>query len=394
MSDSTTHIYLIPGLFGFARLAGHDYFVHLDRALHHRYRALDRPVQVHVIPTPPTASLMVRAGVVAQQIAAHSTSAEQIHLVGHSTGGLDARLLLCQHTRMSLAAEDLAWRQRVKSLVTINTPHFGTPLAGYFTSAAGTRLLYALSLLTVTSLSVGKLPLTAVSSILTGLSTLDDKLGFELRLLDQITAYILRYVGEDVRAEFTAYLDHVRQDRGGIVQLMPESMGLFNATVIDNDAVRYGCVVTAAPAPAPRHLASSLLTPMSALSRAIYTIVYQVAAAADRAYPYAHPDAAASQRMRAELGYEPDNDAVDGIVPTLSMLWGEVLYCGRADHLDVVGHFGDDVRPEQHVDWLESGARFTRAEFQRMVTAICNFQFGQRADVAHAQARTGFIPGP
>lgn len=376
MSDSTTHIYLIPGLFGFARLAGHDYFAHLERALHHRYRALDRLVEVRVIPTPPTASLMVRAGVVAQQIAAYSRGAESIHLIGHSTGGLDARLLLCPHTRTSLSAADLAWRERVRTMVSINTPHFGTPLAGYFTTAAGTRLLYAMSLLTVTSLSVGKLPLTALSSVMTGLSTLDDKLGVELRLLDQMTAYILRYVGEEVRNELTGYLEHVRRDRGGIVQLMPESMGLFNATVLDRDSVRYGCVVTAAPTPAPRHLASSLLTPMSALSRAIYTIVYQVTAASDRAYPYARPAPQAAQRMRAELGYEPNNNTVDGIVPTLSMLWGDLLFCGRADHLDIVGHFGDDVRPQQHVDWLESGARFTRAEFQRMVTAVCNFQFG------------------
>lgn len=42
-----------------------------------------------------------------------------IHLIGHSMGGLDIRLL----------ATDPAWSKRILSITTIGTPHLGTPLA-------------------------------------------------------------------------------------------------------------------------------------------------------------------------------------------------------------------------------------------------------------------------
>lgn len=372
-----THIYLIPGLFGFARLAGHDYFMHLEAALHQRYRSQHGHVYVHVIPTPPTASLMTRATVAAEQVARTAKPGQPIHLVGHSTGGLDARLLLSPHTRLGLPATALAWRDQVRTLVTINCPHYGTPLAGYFTSAAGTRLLNALSLLTVTSLSIGNLPLTMLSGLVTSISTLDDRLGLELRVLDEITTYILRYVSPDGRAEITEYLHKVREDRGGIVQLMPEVMAVFNAAVGDSPRVRYGCIATAGPEPGPKHLAAAMLAPASALSRAIYTIVHRVTTTEDAAYPYATPTREQLEQLTADLGEAPDEDTVDGIVPTLSMLWGQLIYAGQADHLDIVGHFADDLRPQHHIDWLESGAPFSRAEFQRMVSAIVGFQNGE-----------------
>jgi hypothetical protein len=55
------------------------------------------------------------------------------------------------------------------------------------------------------------------------------------------------------------------------------------------------------------------------------------------------------------------------------MLWGELIWCGPGDHLDVVGHFEDDRKPPAHVDWLHSGAHFRRREFAAMVDAICAF---------------------
>lgn len=377
MTRPTHHLYLIPGLFGFARLAGHDYFMHVREGLLRRYVALGIPAAIHVVPTPPTASLMTRAAVTAELISATAEGTGPIHLIGHSTGGLDARLLLCPYAQLGLDTHSLAWRSRVETLVTLNCPHYGTPLAGYFTSAAGTRLLYALSLLTVTSLSIGKLPLTLLSGLITGLSTLDDRLGIEVKLLDQITEYALRYVGPEGRSEITDYLTHVRADRGGIVQLMPETMSVFNATVLDDPSIRYGSVVTAAPPPGPRHFAAAMLDPTSTLSRAIYAVVHQVTTAEDAAYPYATPSAEQLRLLQRDLHHTPNNDTVDGIVPTLSMLWGELIYVGKADHLDVVGHFADDLRPKHHLDWLESGAAFSRAEFQRLMGALVAFQQAQ-----------------
>jgi hypothetical protein len=51
----------------------------------------------------------------------------------------------------------------------------------------------------------------------------------------------------------------------------------------------------------------------------------------------------------------------------------------RADHLDVVGHFDDDAPHTAgagqlpHVDWLMSGARFTRSRFAALLDAVAAF---------------------
>jgi hypothetical protein len=55
------------------------------------------------------------------------------------------------------------------------------------------------------------------------------------------------------------------------------------------------------------------------------------------------------------------------------MVWGRLLWAGAGDHLDVVGHFEDDRRPREHVDWLHSGAQFDRARFDAAMAAIARF---------------------
>jgi triacylglycerol lipase len=182
------HVFLIPGLFGFGKLAGYDYFEHFERALGVHFSAARATLRTTVVSTPPTASIPLRAAILAQHLAEHASADSSIHLVGHSTGGLDARLLLSPGVRLALGELPLGWRSQVKSCISINTPHHGTPLAGYFTTVAGTRMLYFLSLLTVASLSVGRLPLAAVSGVLGAFSGLDQKLGVHLRFVDELTS--------------------------------------------------------------------------------------------------------------------------------------------------------------------------------------------------------------
>ncbi len=375
MSDPATHhIYLIPGLFGFAKLAGYDYFVHMEEALAERFADAGIPLRMDVIPTPPTASIPLRAMVVARHVSRTVGEGHgPIHLLGHSTGGLDSRLLLSAGQHLPLPDEELAWTRRVRSLTTVSCPHYGTPLAGYFTTVAGTRLLYALSLLTVTSLTLGKLPLTAFSGLVAAIGAIDEALGVDIHLIDQLTDRILAVVGERGRGEIHDYLEHVHDDRGGIIQLMPEVMELFDAAVDDNPAVRYGCVASAAPPPRPRRLLGVVTNPLSALGLAVYTTVYGVTSRADARYPYAAPDEQQERMLSLGFGRSIRPETVDGIVPTLSMLHRELLWCGDADHLDVVGHFEDGGLPRAHVDWLASGARFNRRDFGVMIDAISRF---------------------
>lgn len=374
MSAHDSHrVYLISGLFGFGKLAGYDYFEHLERALTRRFADAGVELLLEVVSPYPTASIPLRATALTERLQAAAHERGPIHLIGHSTGGLDARLVVTPGARLAHVDPAPAWKPRVRSVVTINTPHYGTPLAGYFATTAGTRVLYLLSLLTVLSLSVGKLPLSAFSSALTAVSGLDKKLGIQLRLLDELTTQILRFVGPDGRKQIEDYLSHVKHDQGGVIQLMPEVMELFNAAVGDNPAVRYGCIATRAPAPSSRRVLATLGRPLRALHLAVYSTVYAFASRAAARYPYAKADEPQRSKLANAGASAIRVSTVDGIVPTLSMLWGELIYVGIADHLDIVGHFADRERPPRHADWLHSGANFTRREFEHMVDALAGF---------------------
>jgi triacylglycerol lipase len=374
MPDTTRvhHVFLIPGLFGFGKLAGYDYFEHLEHALGERFARAGVTLRCSVVPAPPTASIPLRAGILAQRLTG-AADGERIHLIGHSTGGLDARLLLSPGARLQFGNAQARLAQ-VRSVVTINTPHYGTPLAGYFTTAAGTRMLSLLSLLTVASLTVGRLPLAAFSGALGAVGRLDRTLGFQLRLLDELTAQLLRFVGAEGRDQIRDYLGHVKHDQGGIVQLMPEVMELFNTAVLDAPGVRYGCVATAAPAPGPRRVMAAVGRPISAFHLAVYSTVYGFASRAASRYPYAALAPEQERKLALACPVALRAQTVDGIVPTLSMLWGELLWCGAGDHLDIVGHFGDTgQKPRKHVDWLQSGANFRSADFALMADALSDF---------------------
>jgi triacylglycerol lipase len=108
-------IVLVHGLFGFDRIgipgARFDYWrgiaKHLDGLGCH----------THAVRLPPAASVPERAK---QLVAAiEALPHERIDLIAHSMGGLDARYAL---THLGLA-------RRVRSLVTVGTPHRGSPIA-------------------------------------------------------------------------------------------------------------------------------------------------------------------------------------------------------------------------------------------------------------------------
>ena len=222
------HVYLIPGMFGFGRLAGVNYFAHVREALKQRFDDAGQRIVTEVSPSPPTSSLRHRARILAKTVV-HTLRDERgpVHLVGHSTGGLDSRLLLSPTMKPGIEHELLRWTPRVKSIVSMNAPHFGTPLAGYFASVSGTRLLYALSLLTIVSLSIGEPSLSMFSRLLALLGDLDSLLGEDSKLVSRVTDVVLRVVDRKGRAEVSRYLHDIRSDQGGLIQIMPEAIDLF-----------------------------------------------------------------------------------------------------------------------------------------------------------------------
>jgi triacylglycerol lipase len=374
--SSVQRVYLIPGMFGFARLAGYDYFHHVRVAIEQRYADAGVPVVTEIVQAPPTSSLRHRSRILARTV--HKTAGDEgsIHLLGHSTGGLDARLVLSPSTNLALESGQLAWAPRVDSCISISTPHYGTPLAGYFATVSGTRVLYALSLLTVVSLSIGEPSLAVFSRLLAAVGSVDQLFGGDLKLISGATEMLLRFVDREGRGEILEFLSKVRTDQGAIVQIMPEAMDLFTATAEDDPNVRYGSLASAAPAPLTMRFARRIRSPYAALTAAMYSTLYQFTSQRPNMYGYATPSQEQATILRSGIHREVTDRTNDGVVPTLSMLWGKLLWAGEGDHLDLIGHFHDDGGSD-HVDWMTSGAHFNRDRFAAAMDAVVRFQLAK-----------------
>lgn len=368
-------VYFVPGMFGFGRLGAFDYFTHVRAGLEERFRAAGVPVVFENVPAPPTSSLRRRTLILAETISRTAAGNDgPLHLVGHSTGGLDVRLLLSPSIRLGIAPDALRFRGRVCTAVTINTPHYGTPLAAFFATVSGNRLLYAISLLTVLSLSLGKPSLAIFSRLLASVGGIDNLFDGDLKVFSRLSASILLYVGDDARKEITHYLGHITEDQGAIIQIMPEAMDLFNAATEDDSRVRYASVASAAPPPLSLRTVRSIRSPYAALTAALYSTLYELTSQTPKVYPYAEPSALQAQLLRNGIELPVTNTSNDGVVPTLSMLWGDLIWTGEADHLDVLGHFHDDQKPKVHTDWVTSGAGFRRRGFGSLLDAVAGFQ--------------------
>jgi hypothetical protein len=409
-------VYLSPGMFGFGHLATYDYFAHVERALVRRFAAAGKQLEAHVVDVSPTASIRRRAVRLAELVAKTADDGEgTIHLLGHSTGGLDARLVSSPSARLPTAKENLAWLSRLRSVTTMSTPHYGTPLASFFATVSGQRMLYAVSALTVIGLSLGAPPLAAASALVVAIGRIDRTLGIELRMLDRTTDALLKALEPATSKEVRGYLDAIRRDQGAMIQLTPEAMDLFQAGIEDRPGVVYQCTCAQAPAPSPGSLARSLSGPWRAISSAIFTTMYGITARYDEQYPCAAPDmpAETESALARAFGKAPGARVNDGVVPVLSQVWGRVAWAGYADHLDVLGHFPGAVVPRpfwasvfgggaqdepvspplevvvdevagrggvapdkaadaRHVDWLRSGAGFDERSFAVLMDALAS----------------------
>lgn len=409
-------VYLAPGMFGFGKLASYDYFAHLERALAARFADAGEELELHVVDVAPTASIRRRAVRLAELVARTADDGEgHIHLLGHSTGGLDARLVASPSAHLPTSADNIAWLGRLRSVTTMSTPHYGTPLASFFATVSGQRMLYAVSALTFIGLSLGAPPLAAASALVVSIGRVDRALGVELKVLDRTTDALLRALEPATNREVRDYLDAIRRDQGAMIQLTPEAMDLFQAGIEDRAGVYYQCSCAAAPPPSPGMLARSIIevSPWRAVSTALFTTMYGLTARSDERYPCATPDPGkqATEALGRAFGALPSTRANDGVVPTLSQVWGHVAWAGYADHLDVLGHFPASSAPApvwarllgrlrradpeelaraaeraaamggvpvdaaadaRHVDWLKSGSDFDERTFDALVDAVAN----------------------
>lgn len=128
-------VVLVPGFLGFARIGALNYFA--DRVLSALRGALEtllgQAVPVVGVETDPVGSLASRQASLLRELAAlegRMGAPVRFHLVGHSTGGVDAELLTCASP---LAGGDwgehAGLRRRIASVTTLAAPHYGSCLA-------------------------------------------------------------------------------------------------------------------------------------------------------------------------------------------------------------------------------------------------------------------------
>jgi triacylglycerol lipase len=369
----TTHrIYLSPGMFGFGRLASYDYFEHLEVGLIERFQEAGALAEVFVVDVPPTASIRRRAAKLADLITRTSRDGSgPIHLLGHSTGGLDCRLVASPGAHLGIDRDVLGWVDRLASVTLLSTPNHGTPLATFFATAKGARLLYALSAFTFVLLAIGTPPLTIASQLVVSIGRIDRQLGMQLDLLESVTDKLLALLDANRAREVRSYLDAIKRDQAAVIQLTPEAMDLFQAGMDDRPGVRYQSVLAMAPLPKAKNVAASVLSPWRIVSYAIFATLHTLTGRVDERYPCAPAriEPEVERLLIAAFGRMPDLDASDGVVPLRSQIHGRIVWAGLADHLDVLGHFRGKAG-SLHRDWLSSGARYDDDRFARMLDAI------------------------
>jgi len=368
--DRIADIYLVPGFFGFANVGGITYFHHVRECLERHLKECGIEARIHPVSTLPTSSIERRAGRLLESIHKHDSGGE-IHIVGHSTGGVDARLLV---SPAEMTGVDLDQREdyaaRVKSVISVCSPHRGTPMANFFDSVSGQHLLYLMSLSTIYSLQFGRLPIGALIALGGVLTRLDDVVGFDNTIFDQIYEGLLDDFDDEREALIRGFLKLILDDRTLITDLRPENMTAFNLRVLNRPSVRYGCVIMAAPRPGVSSLRRVGLHPYPLATHALYAAMHTLAT---RGFPDVHLPEEHDDAMEEAYGTRPTPRVADGVVPTLSHPWGDVIFVGEGDHLDVCGHFDAVDHHPPHVDWLKSSSQFTRTEFEELWTRVARF---------------------
>jgi triacylglycerol lipase len=119
LTDTRPQLALLHGFLGFVKCGPFEYFRGVREMLH----------GIHIDPlmpeVPGDGTIAERAEALAATL--FRTRAPAFALIGHSMGGLDARYLITH----------LDPDRRVKSLLTVATPHHGTPLARWFLESPG-----------------------------------------------------------------------------------------------------------------------------------------------------------------------------------------------------------------------------------------------------------------
>src|SRR5262249_29539328 len=321
-------VLLVPGFLGFSRFGGFYYFA--DRLIAVLRGLLEEaeghPVPVVPVTTLPTDGLASRQTALLESLAAvcdKLSGVERLHLVGHSTGGVDAQLLACTRSFDGHAwtKKANAVRRKIASVVTISAPHHGTGLAE-------SRLA-----------RWGENPLTNPSALIAEAQTI-------LHLLSLVPRDLAAAAGMGVAApnDVLRFMWQIMMNRDLIDDLRPERMGAVRARLSQDPEIELTCFVTGTP-PRDDELRPSdpFFVDMCRLTEGTEAPSPAVTGCEKllRALVKAQPDLV----IRSETSAVPLISATlsDGVVNSVRQLVhpdrpGEVGGCVVGDHADVLGH--------------------------------------------------------
>ncbi len=367
----TDHVFLVPGFFGFSSFGRLKYFNGVGEIVQRELERTGMRANVVEIDTLPTASIRRRAGHLLEKVrACTERDPGPVHLIGHSTGGLDVRLLVCPNADLQSQVQQPVL-ERVRTLVTVATPHLGTPLANSFSGAFGRPALKLFAILMFYVLQYGRLPVGIGLQAARWVTRLDDYVGLKNTVPDEIFEKLLGELGTEERQQLLDFLDGVGNDQSLLFQLTEAGCDLLNATTGRPDWLRYASVLTCAPRANLRNVWENSVNVYAQGLHGIYGALYMLARRTDTRWL---PTLSSSleEALLLELGRVPDARDNDGIVPTLAQTWGEHLGAVRADHLDVIGHFGDDSRGAG-ADWFPSGSNFGYRDFEALWRRVADY---------------------
>jgi triacylglycerol lipase len=372
-------VYLIPGFMGFHSFGSMSYFRRVPELLAELLakRGLPHAV-IRECPTLPAGSIARRAQRALSYIAdSGGHRADSIHVVGHSTGGLDARLLAAPGVRLIPGTIEEELGARIRSVITVSTPHFGAPLADVLLTLPFRQSLEYLGWFGASK--KGRLAALALSRILQVVARSDDWVGRTDTALDSLVSKVLKRVTLQSDDPVWEFLAEAGQDQGAVPQLTMASLHLFNAAVADRPGTRYSSVITIAPPPSYRLSWRDSVSAVKIASKVAFWTLYGIASRASRQYPYTAMDLEQMNVPVSSSLLAITASSNDGIVPCQSQAYGRILDVVLGDHLDVVGQF-PNAGGDPHADWLPSGAGFDEARFRHVWSLVAQ-------EIVDAEAR-------
>ncbi len=376
-------VVLVPGFFGFARFGGFYYFADrlismLRGGLQQVEGGADGAVPVVPVTTLPTDSLRNRQASLLEQL---STVARRlyplacIHLIGHSTGGVDAQLVACTRN-IDGKPWDPKWhdvRRMIRSVVTISAPHYGTELADS---------RFAL---------VGQNPLANPSALLAELGTLRD-------FLRLVPRYLAANAGFEVSVpnDVLKFAWQVIQNRDLIHDLQPKHMEELRRRLQPEEHIKLKCFVTGtmlrtdkarpsdplfadlyALTEGKEHVSNAVGSCMRFLQKQVTDKPGLVIRSADGELPVISPTLNDGIVNSVRQIVRPNADEFGGFIV--------------ADHADVLGHYDHQDalvggRP-LNAGLFHSGAGFGDTEFFKLYRTVAEIILNVRTE-ARAEQRS------